>query len=567
MGLSIKWGKVDTTAKSNSTPSMSNYQNFSNASLLKLDETLLDTVDYATVGELNQTILDNEQPVIPNSPDPNKVVLWSKLCSDNQGYFRDANGNLSYPTLTITFSDVVTSSGITLYFWPHKNEYCRRILVTWYDSNGSILSSKYFYPDNYDYFCSNYIEQYKKVVIRFDRTTLPYRFAKITGIQYGEKIELTSKNIVAASLIESIGITSSKLFTNQLDCDIISLDNNFDIITNPGSFTGIQANQKLTVSSDTKEYGMYFVQKSVVSGKIISIVGYDLIGYLETREFKGGLYSNVTFEHILNQIKSQANLTDVFGGEHSGFEVSTTILNKIVSGYIPYTNCREALHQLCYASNVVANCVRGEKIKIFEIDDVTVKDTLDNSKLIMDSLKIEENEIYTQVSLNSFSYKEDSDERELENKIYEVGEHTIRFSQPYRNYTITGATIVESGHNYITFNVTTQGTVIIKGYGYTETTQQFVAKNVNYTGNTPSIKEMSDVRMVSPNIAQEVANAQLSLYLLKYKLSSDIYNINANIGDKVIIGNASGNIQKIETDLIAEDVCSVEVLGNATTNN
>ena len=97
--------------------------------------------------------------------------------------------------------------------------------------------------------------------------------------------------------------------------------------------------------------------------------------------------------------------------------------------------------------------------------------------------------------------------------------------------------------------------------------QQFTANNPNYTGNVPSIKEMSNVKLIGPSIAQSVAEKQLSLYLLKYKLTSDIFNLNANIGDYVEIENAEGNIQQIETDLLAEDVCTVEVLGNAKSNN
>lgn len=562
MGLLIQWGKIDTLAKADSNPAMDDKQSFSNIDLLKIDENLITTKDYATVGELNQTILDNSQEIIPNSPNPDNVVLWSKSISDSEGYFK------TNPILSITFNDVVTSSGLTLYFWNHNNEYCRELKIRWYDAFDSLQDEKIFYPDNYEYVCSNYIEQYKRLEIEFVRTALPKRFVKFTGIQYGEKIRLTSKNIVSSRLVESIGITSSKLFTNQLECDIISLDGNFNIIKNPGSYQGIQINQQLKVTNEENvEFGTYFIQKNVVNSNIISLTAYDLIGYLETQEFKGGLYDNVTFEFILNQIKSQAKLSDVFGGEHSGFDVSTTILNKVLSGYIPYTNCREALHQICYAANVVANCIRGEKIKIFELSNAETKDTLNDAKIIMDTLSVEENELYTGVSLNAYSYKLEAEDRELENKIYEVGQHTIRFTQPYTNYTITGATIISSGNNYVTFDVATVGTVVINGRGYEEVAQQFTANNPNYTGTTPSIKEMSNVKMVSPLNAQSIANTQLSMYLLKYKLSADIYNLKAHIGDFVTIGDASGYIQQIETDLIAEDVHSLEVLGNATIDN
>ena len=131
MGLNIKWGKIDVNAKNNSSPTMSDKQSFSNPTLLKQDIENIETIDYATVGELNQTILDNSQQVMVDSPSPSNIILWSKSLSDSEGYFENN------PKLVIEFSDVVTSSGITLYFWEHNNEYCREVLLKWYDALGS----------------------------------------------------------------------------------------------------------------------------------------------------------------------------------------------------------------------------------------------------------------------------------------------------------------------------------------------------------------------------------------------------------------------------------------------
>lgn len=563
MGLVIGWGKVDVNAKSNSNPSMASKQPFSNLEKLKVDENLITLIDYQTVGELNQTLLDNSQEAIQETPNPDNIVLWSLSLSGSDCQFG------INPILNISFSDVVTSTGITLYFWNFNNEYCSEIKVRWYNSSDTLTSQKTFYPNNYEFVCSNYVEQYKRVEIEFVKTCWPKRFVKFYGIQFGERIKLTAKDIVNARLVEEIGITSQKLFTNQLECDIISLDKNFNIITNPGTYLGIQKNQQISIKNDDetpKEYGTYFIQESSVSGNIISMVANDLIKYLETQEFKGGLYINSTFGSILDEIVSQANLLNVFGGEHTGVDVSTTIRNKPVSGYIPYTNCREALHQLCYATNVVANCKRGEKIKFFEIS-ANKEDILNDNKIILDSLVIGNNDLYTGISVNGYSYNQSTEEKELENKEYEVGSHTIRFTSPYRNYSITGAEISLSGANFVTFYVSTQGTVTIKGYGYEEVVQQFTANNPSYTGNTPSIKEMTNVKLVGPSVALSVAQNQLKLYLLKYKLTSDIYNISANVGGYVEIENAEGYIQQMETNLLAEDVCSVEVLGNAKSNN
>lgn len=561
MSLVINWGKIDIKAKGNSTPSMVDRQPFTNPDLLKNEVENLSLTNHMTISELNQTILDGTYTILPINPDSSKIVLWSKSISDENCKL----GNV--PTLIVEFSDVVTSSGLTLNFWQFNNTYCKKVKITWYDSSNTVISSKIFYPDNYEYFCSNFVSQYKKLKIEFLETNEPYSFVKFSGIKYGETVTLNEKNIVSANLIEEVGLTSSQIFTNQLECNIIVLDEEFNIITNPTLYSGLQSNQQLNVENTSgNSYGQFFIQKSIVNGNIINLVGNDLIGYLENLEFKGGLYIDVTFQTILNEIVTQSGLSDLFDNQHNGFDVPTTILNKKMSGYIPYTNCREALHQLCYAASVVANCKRGEKIKIFNLSTVKI-DNLDKTKLLLNDLSVEDNETYTGVSLNAFSYKYNSEQKELENKSYEVGEHTIKFTSPHTGYTITGATIVSSGFNYITFKVTTAGTIVIKGYGYDEVVQQFTANNPNYQGNVPSIKELTDVKMVSPLNAQEVANNQIKLYTYKFKLSSGIYNLKASIADNVDIENANGQLQKIEVDLLAEDVCTVEVLGNAKTNN
>lgn len=560
MSVTIEWGKIDPLAKANSTPTMANVQPFSNVALLKSDEADIKTIDYATVGELNQTVLDGSQPLIPDNPDPQKIVLWSKACSDANGYFS------TNPILEAVFSDVVTSDGLTLTFWPHNNEYCREIKIRWYDASNALMSETTFYPDSYRYTCSKYMAQYKRIQIEFVRTCFPKRFVKYEAILYGEMVNLTEKNIINAHLIENLGLTSRQISSNQLSCEILALEDNFNIISNPGKFRGLRLNQPLTVKNGNKQYGQYYIKKSSVNDNVISITALDLVGRLESSEFKGGLYNNTTFGSILAEIKEQAHTSDLFSGVHDGFDVSSSILAKTFTGYIPYTDCREALHQLCYAANVVANCKRGEKIVIYELNSIK-KDTLDDTKRIMGSTNTQDNESYTGVILNGFSYNIKKDISELENKNYGVGSHTLKFNEPYSGYTITGGTITSSGANYVTFNVATAGTVVINGYGYEEVKQEFIADNPSYTGNTPSRKELTDVKLIGPEIAKSVAEKQLWYYTQSYVVNSNVLGLVAGVGDNVDLWVLNGYIQQVETDLLEEDICTVEVLGNAKSNN
>ena len=73
--------------------------------------------------------------------------------------------------------------------------------------------------------------------------------------------------------------------------------------------------------------------------------------------------------------------------------------------------------------------------------------------------------------------------------------------------------------------------------------------------------------MVGPAIAQSVADKQLWYYKQKYLLKAGVYNSSAKLSDNVIIGVVRGQIQEVDTDLVAGDICEMEVLANAQPNN
>jgi hypothetical protein len=353
----------------------------------------------------------------------------------------------------------------------------------------------------------------------------------------------------------------------------MSLDETFNMVRNPGLFTAIQTLQQIKFSCSKegeldKVYGTFFINAfELPSGneKAISLDLVDLIGVLENIEFIGGLYENVTFGSILAEIKSQAHTLDIFGNEHDGFDVPESILSKTVTGYIPITNCREALHMLLYATNTISSCNRGEKIKIFE-RDITLKETIGASNIVAESYSVKDNQSYTGVSLNAFIFTKEADVSELSSEDYQIGTHKVTFFEPKSDYTISGGTIVSSGANFVEFSVAVAGRVSISGKGYSKSSQPFTAENTSYTGNAKSIKQLSDIQLVHPSYAQSIADAQLSYYTQKYKATVQTIFIDRGLSDQIRIKDIEGSIKSIETDLISEDISQLEVIGNARTD-
>lgn len=559
MSLQISWEKIDKQAKSNSSLQMSNLQDFANVDLLK--DVNIDAKNIASIGELNQTILDDEQLNFPTDTSSYKFYIWSKAISNEKGEFENEQ------KLTINFSEPVNSSGITLVFWEPSNDYCSKIKINWYDGANVLLSSKEFSINNYEYFCANVVENYSKLEIIFLKTANPNRFIKLSGIYYGEAVNLDDSNIITAELLEQMSLSLDTLYANELDLTIINLDDNFNIITNPGLFASVQPNQELSIKMNSKELGLYYIEDSKVNDNILSLVCFDLIGVLESKEFSGGLYStNTTFSTILNQIIQEAKLLELFNNEHNGFDVPQEILDKPIFGYIPITNCREALHMLCYSASVVAKYNRGEKIKIFKLDS-TKKDDIEKDRTILGSYEITNNEKYTGVTLNAFTYSRGSDSEQLVNDEYEVGTFKVTFNEPKYDYFASGATIISSSVNHVEFKVTAAGTVNITGKKYDVTVTPVTQENTKYYGTNKIIKQMQDVTLVHPSYSEEVCKNQLNYYLKRYSAKSDVLQTEVTLGDNVNLRDINGYVTKIQTDLIQEDISGLEVIGDAKFNN
>ena len=167
----IEYGAVDITAKSDSQLSVNNSQDFSKLDELKSDK--LQEIKYSTL-EKNHFTLDGKSENMGSTI--TGVGWWSKLMSDE-------NGSFTTPlVLTINFSQVHSSIGLTLTF--SKYAYCNSLKIQYYSASNELIVEKTYSPDEYNYFCEQTVANYKKIVITFYSTNIPYRYLKLYGIMY-----------------------------------------------------------------------------------------------------------------------------------------------------------------------------------------------------------------------------------------------------------------------------------------------------------------------------------------------------------------------------------------------
>lgn len=395
---------VDVTAKQDSQLSVNNKQNFVDLNDLKEDE-LVET-KYGTF-EKNQFALDGSFELMPDTLD--NMGWWSNQMSDE-------DGNFTTPlTLEINFSEVHSSLGLTFVF-SKAGDYCNNLNIKYYDTNGTLLSSKNFTPDSYRYVCENNVENYAKIVITFYGTNNPYRYLKLYKILYGAEKVFEGDNLINANILEELDLLSSELRINTLDFKTFSDNDEFNIINPSGLYKLLQKRQKLKVTEQflktAKETNMgtfYLTSWKNEEHKMMQFEAQDLLGVLDSYNFYGLICSkaNYTFHEVIGEIIKPAGLTVA-----DDCEIDDTIKYIEMIGYVPVGTCREALQQAVFAVNAVVDCSRSDKIKIYRVNTDENSKKIEKSNIFQDTRNIEQTERITKVAVTAHSYIEDTNVEE-----------------------------------------------------------------------------------------------------------------------------------------------------------
>lgn len=552
----IEYNAVDVTAKSDSEYSSSDIQNFANINNLKKNK-MIET-KYATL-EKNFTVLDGKSKFIDNDVN---VAYWSNSMSDENGEFENA------PSLTINFVNEVHSSiGLTLTFSQYS--YPTELTITYYNSQNSELSSRTFYPDNYEYFCEQIVANYKKIVIEFKKTMHPYRYIKLNSIVYGKLVEFTGEMLVSANLVESVDMLSDEISINTLDFTLYSNDDSFNILNPQGMFKTLQERQIINAykvqNNEEKEMGTFYLDswKSENDNKM-KFSAIDLIGILDKSEFLGGIYTNITLENIIEEIMTSANI------ESTSYEIENSIKNIELSGYIPICTHREALQFVLFTVGALANCSRSDKINIYTIDSETEPIVITKENTLKGTRKIEQGQIVTGVSVIAHKYRTGSISQVLFEGVVESGTHLITFDEPAHGVTCSGGTITESGANYVKVTTSSTTNITLTGYQYIHDMQTFTVNDEQLSENEKTnILKIDTVFLINNNNATDIANRVLQFYKKSYKSKFEYIHDDEAPSDSVIVSESFGNylvgyITQLDIDMTKGYITKAEIIAKVS---
>ena len=554
MGTSVKieFGLFDTTAKADSTIIATDKQAFINVDDLKLEE--ININKYATL-EQNQFLLDESYNLFPDVASGMQWGVWSNSMSDSKGAF------VVPPQLTFSFTENHSSLGLTLFFYEPTNDYASEINVQWYDRLDNLQDERVFYPNSAKLFLENKVDDYRKIVVTFIKTNNPYRYLKLSAIQYGLLKILNRDEIVNANILEEIDPISSEISINTLEFELHSKNADFSILNPQGLFSLLQQRQKMrvieTVNQKEIDMGTFYLDTwSNEKENSAKMKASDLIGIIYKTSFNGGMYREVSVATIVNEIMQSAEVE---------FDLDVTIAATLLSGHIPICSHREALQQVAFAVGAVVDCSRSDKIKIYPPPHRPSSLIGYARKFDKQALKLKT--LITGVDVIAHNYTKTQTSTELLNENLEVGTYRIEFSVPMHELTVANATILSSNINYADIVVDVQSDILLSGKEYTDN-KKVVTKRVASlsSGISPNVIKVENATLISLPNAKATAERIYNYYQQRYENEFSMVVSKEIISDFVLIESMKneklrGTIESMNIDLTGGFIGKVKIAG------
>ena len=574
----IVYGAVDLTAKADSELTITDAQTFSNINELK-KPSLLER-KYSTL-EKNFFVLDGQSENMGETV--TDVAWWSNEMSDE-------NGDFTTPlVMTIDFDQVHSSLGLTLTF--SKYAYCNNLKIQYYDSSDTLISEETFTPDNYEYFCEDTVTNYRKIVITFYSTNIPYRYLKLYKIMYGRAVVFEGENLVSANLLEQIDPLSNELSINTLEFTVYSEDDRFNILNPQGVYSTLQKGQPLTAykiqNGEISDMGTFYIDEwENQTGNKMKFKGVDLIAFLGNNTYYGGAFgiinagtdtvipsTIITFQELIEQIMQSAGISSNL------YTIQEELKNIEISGYIPICTAREAFQQVLFIVGAVANCSRTDVIEIYQIDDEATPNEISRSNIFKNSEEIKQGQVVTGIRLTKHNYVRQGGRKDIFSGQVHKKDNRIIFENAQEEPIdeidqISGATLVKYEPNYAIVDIGNYYSryVELRGMTYKKKTKSVLIPNSELNGDeTPNVLKIDSLLLINDANAEEVGERLLNYYNKKHTTKFKFILDDEKVGDHVVIEEAFDNtldgiITSLDIDMTGGYIANCEVVAKVGEN-
>lgn len=497
--------------------------------------------DYATVGELNQTILDTSQLQLPDDYSDINLGFWSSFISNENGNF-DTN-----PLLTYTFGNYHSVVGISLITLDNILE-CK---LRFYRGNVEIASKSFTGLTNKTSQLFIDVTNFNKIEVEIIKI-LPFRYFKLLEILFGIEYKYESNKYIKFEVLEELDPVGAEISSNELILDLDNINGQFNMFNPNSESKYLQELQPLKAEIDVKidetktetiKLGTFYLsQWQMLSQNTMRLVANDLIFQLNQPYRKSKFYENELAENIFLDLFNDCNLYDVQGNPL--FIISDEIKSIRLTGYIPVKEQRYALGDICLACNAECKVNRDGILEIFRLNPLEIP-YMDIAKDIAEYPLVNLLEVRKALSVGYYSYSISSDIIELFDGDLN-GDVLVEYTTP----NCTDIAVVGSHASYTAYANAIEikgasGNTKITGKARVASKANMIVTNALEGYKETEVTHIEDVFLVTQNNVNSVANWILPYIekriVQKFKWWADP---DINIGKNVALENRYGSFSE-----------------------
>ena len=529
-----KYGLFNKNAKNEITMVVSTNQPFSIPSQT-YDELKELEISYISC-EPNRVKLNDKFIFIQDKSKTNinqNLGIWSKAMSDVNGLF------LTPFEIEYQFSDQIAFTDLTLYF----QDIVKDMNIKYYVDNSLIYTREIRNNDKLSFETTNSsstmaTQYFNRLVLSFLSTKEPYRYIKLSEIDFGVYMTFKKEEIEDIEIIDELNIDTTLLSANS--CTITIKDNKgeYDIINPYNKLKLLQEKQEINVFhylkvGDTfKEVplGTFLVKNLDYKNKKLIIESYDDRYFMNKTYYGSKFYINEPFKNVLK------DLFDYFNYTSDRYLIDGELENKTINGYIPIVNFGEALRLICESVGAVITKNRFGITKIIKNFGSAIK--------IFKNREYEKSsptkQLYNNViDIYEYSYKEETENRVLFEGTLSQGNHEIVFDKSpiiynmYKDdYNLLKSDINNNNYNIVKLYASgclievtsTSADVNLSGkcYMISKTIKRIYKNGVQNTNVDEYAISKVDNALIGSERTEEIANWKLNKNEFKYSFTCNL---------------------------------------------
>lgn len=237
------------------------------------------------------------------------------------------------------------------------------------------------------------------------------------------------------------------------------------------------------------------------------------------------------------------------------FEMSQSLQNKTVSGWLPIDSARNSLLNLAFAIGAVVSTARQNKIIIKELDSQAVQTFESTDIFTGDRFEIQDKA--TEIQLTEHNFAAATEETELFKD--ETGQNLlVQFSEPMHDLSIVNGSIVSSNANYAVINANVD--CVLTGQKYLDSQKIISIKNQLITQSDPQkIITFSDCYLINSSNSQTIAQKIFDYYSDMQFGNIKLKAKDSTVGDKIefptsFMGDLQGAIEHLSFSLTGNEI-------------